>query len=91
MVMTSNVGISVRIDWVAPFNGASPITYFVLVIQSSTGAWFEETTDCNARTDLTVISNSYCVVPMSTLTAAPYNLVQGQVVVAMILAANIVG
>lgn len=54
MVSTSNVGTSVRIDWVAPYDGHSPLLYFVLVIKTKTGAFLEETTHCNARTDNTV-------------------------------------
>ncbi len=51
----------------------------------------EELTYCNARTDNTIISNRYCVIPTSTLTAAPYLLVQGDIVRARVLAANIIG
>lgn len=91
MMSTTNVGTSVRLDWVAPYDGASPLLYFVLVIKTKLGAFVEQTTYCNARSDATVISNRYCVVPMDVLTASPYNLVQGDIVVAKILAANVVG
>ena len=33
----------------------------------------------------------YCVIPMTTLMASPFNLVQGAIVVARVLAANIIG
>lgn len=91
MVQTSNVGTSVRISWVAPYNGASSILYFNLQIKTKVGTYIEEQTYCNVRYDETVINNRFCVLPMDTLTAAPFNLVQGDLVVARILAANIVG
>jgi hypothetical protein len=43
------------------------------------------------RYDQTVITNKYCVLPMDVLTSGPFNLVQGDIVVARILAANVVG
>jgi hypothetical protein len=51
----------------------------------------DELTYCNARTDNTVISNLYCVIPMSVLTGSPFNLVQGDIISARVLAANIIG
>lgn len=75
MLTTTNVGTSVQLTWIPPYNGDSPILYYVLVIKSKAGTYHEQTTYCNARSDATVISNSFCVVPMDVLTAAPYNLV----------------
>lgn len=91
MVYTANVGTSVRLDFTAPYDGASPILYYVLVIKSKSGIFYEEATYCNARSDLTVIAAKSCVLPMDVLTAASYNLVQGDIVIAKILAANILG
>jgi len=85
------VGTSIRIDWVAPYNGASPILYFNLQIKTKAGIFTEETVYCNVRSDQTVINNRYCVLPMDVLTSAPFNLVQGDIVIAKILAANVVG
>ena len=86
-----NVGTSIQIQWVAPYDGSSPIEYFNLQFKTKAGTFVEETTYCNVRYDQTVIKNKYCVLPMDILTSEPYKLVQGDIVVARILAANIVG
>ncbi len=91
MVTTVNVGTSVRIDWVAPYNGDSTLLYYVLVIKTKAGAFVEEPINCNARSDNTVFNNKYCVIPMDVLTSASFSLVQGDVIVAKVLAANVIG
>ena len=91
MVNTSNVGTSVIINWTLPYDGSSPLLYFVLEIETSTRTFIEQTTYCNARSDPAVITNQYCVLPMDILTSAPFNLIQGNIVVATISAANILG
>lgn len=72
---TSNTGTSVMISWVAPYNGGSAITGYNVQILQVDGITYKENTDyCNARTDLTIIGNTYCVIPVSVLQAAPYSL-----------------
>jgi hypothetical protein len=86
MVTTYNVGTSVRIDWIAPYNRGSTIIAYNVQIKNKLGTFVEELTYCNARTDSTIIGNLYCVIPMDTLKAAPFNLVQGDVIIAKVLA-----
>ena len=90
--VTLNVGTSVRIQWTMPYNGGSNfLTYSVQILHKDGSTLSSELTYCNARTDNTVIGNRYCVIPTTTLTAAPFLLVQGDIVRARVLAANIIG
>lgn len=91
MATTVNTGTSVRIDWVIPYNGGSTITAYNVQIQKKNGDWIEELTYCAARSDSTVIANRYCVIPIATLSASPYLLVQGDIVKVRVLAQNAIG
>ena len=55
------------------------------------GSYYGESTYCNGRSDSTVINSKYCVIPTSTLMASPFNLVQGSIVKAIVLASNLIG
>ena len=74
-----------------PYNGGSTVTAYDIQILAINGSYFEETTYCNGRYDSTVIANRYCVIPMQTLTSSPFNLVQGDIVQARVLASNVIG
>ena len=64
----------VAIAWTAPDARGDTITAYKIEIANKAGTdWFTEATCLG--TDPTVIANLRCVVPMSTLTAAPYNYV----------------
>lgn len=89
--ITSNVATSVLITWATPYDGGSSVTTYNVQILTKSGLYLEEETYCNARTDDTVINNGYCAIPMSILTASPYLLIQGDEVVAQVLAANMLG
>lgn len=91
MATTYNTGTSVRIDWVAPYNGGTTILAYEIVIRAKSGLYYTDTTYCNGRTDSTVIANLYCVIPMDILRATPFLLVQGDIVVVKVLAANVIG
>jgi hypothetical protein len=87
MVATSNVGTSIRIDWITPFNGGDPIIAYQVEILHKDGISFSsELTYCNARVDAVIIANKYCVIPTSTLEASPFLLVQGDIVSVRVLA-----
>jgi len=90
--VTMNTATSVTITWTIPYNGGSSVDSYNLQILTSDGATFvEQSTYCNARSDSTVISNRYCAIPMSVLTSEPFLLVQGDEIVAQILAHNHLG
>lgn len=48
-------GLSVTISWPKPFDGASPITAYVIKIQKANGD-FETTSDCNGSSEEVVSS-----------------------------------
>ena len=56
----------------------------------SDGLTYSATSACDG-TSSTVITNRYCLVPMATLRASPYNLVLNSLVVSKITATNIYG
>jgi len=90
--ITSNTGTSVRISWVEPYNGGSPITAIQIEIRSSDNtSFYSELLYCNGVTDTSVRARGYCVIPMSALRVAPHSLQQGNLVVARIRASNAVG
>ena len=85
-VTSVNSNISLTITFSAPsYNGGSAITAYSVAIQESNSSTFTTlSANCN-------ISTTTCTVPISTLQAAPYNLVWGATVYAKVLATNAVG
>ena len=80
-----NTNVSVTITWVAPNNGGSTITAYIVAIRQSDGTTFTtESVYCNGV-------NTSCTVPISVLQASPYNLPWGASIFATVLAKNIVG
>jgi hypothetical protein len=80
---TARVNTNVKISWTAPFANALPITEYKILIKNSAGnAYFTETTYCNGA-DATIIALRECFIPLSVLRASPFNLVQGQLVIAV--------
>lgn len=51
----------------------------------------EEATHCNGSLDLGIVQNSYCEIPMTTLTASPFLLPQGRLIQARVTAKNSLG
>jgi hypothetical protein len=63
----------VLISWTAPSSNAQPITSYLIEIADSLHAsWYADTTLCDGSSS-TVMSTLSCVIPMNTLTSAPYN------------------
>lgn len=89
--LTRNTLTSVTVEWTLAFNGGARVTGFIVEMQASSGEWWEEQTYCNARNDYATIVNRLCVIPMSVLEAAPFNLDQGAQVVARVAAVNQMG
>ena len=87
--VTSNTATSVTITWQEPYDGATAITGYKVQILTSVADVYElEKTYCNAEFDGTVIDSKTCSIPMSVFTAEPFNLEQGDEVVAVITAIN---
>jgi hypothetical protein len=65
---------AVRVDFVAPYDNAETITAYKIEIKYN--PWAEATATCSGS-DATIMANLYCIIPMATLRAAPFNLVYG--------------
>lgn len=61
---------SVLIDWTAPANNGDSISAYTIEIYDGS-SYATETSSCDGS-DATIISNSACTIPMSTLTAGSY-------------------
>jgi hypothetical protein len=66
----------VQIAWTAPISNYVSIDAYKILIQTNTSTYVEDITDCDGGSS-TVMNNMYCLVPMTTLRASPYNLVYG--------------
>ena len=65
----------VKISWTAPADGSSTITSYSIEIKvKGSSTYIASTADCNGANSL-VMTNRYCVVPMSTLTSVTYGYV----------------
>jgi hypothetical protein len=59
----------VTISWTAPENGSDTIdAYLIKIYNPSTSTYSADTTDCNGSSS-TVMTNMYCIIPMSVLTS----------------------
>ena len=70
-----------RISWALTYNKGDNIQYYTIVIRSKTGDFYEDTFNCEGA-DLLVREQRYCDVPILALRANPYDLLQGDEVVA---------
>ena len=77
----------VAIAWIAPDASGDPITAFKIEILNKAGdTWFTNS-NCNGPISMTVTPLT-CVVPMSDLTAVPFNYLFQDVVIVRVSAAN---
>lgn len=78
----------VMISWTAPDNGGETLTsYAVEIADTTTSTWTADTTNCDGS-NASVMSNLYCIIPMSTLTSSPYSLTFDQLVQVRVRATN---
>lgn len=72
---TFNEQTSVRISWTAPaFNGGKPVTKYEIKIKTKTSSFEVENSSCNG-TESTILANAFCLIPITKLREAPFNLV----------------
>jgi hypothetical protein len=92
VTITDNTDLpSVRITWVAPSENGSPISaYEVKILSTTPDSYYESLAECDGA-DATIMTNLYCDVSMSTLVASPFLLSEGDAIVAIVKAENIVG
>lgn len=80
-----------KITWVIPYDGSSPITgYFVTIRHNDDLTFSEEVTNCQGS-DSAIITEHSCSVLISDLIVAPYHLSWGSSVFAKVIAINIKG
>jgi hypothetical protein len=80
----------VQITWTLPYDGASPITSYTILIRESDDVTFtEESINCDG-TDYDIMTNLECFVPISKLLVAPYSLAWGSSIYAKVTAANLI-
>ena len=86
---TSIVNNYVKLDWaVPPSTNGGAITAYEVVIRQSDGTTFStETTTCDGA-DSIVVSNAYCMIPMTTLSTTPFALTYGTTVIVKAKAQN---
>lgn len=60
----------VLISWTTPHDGYQSISNYLVEIQTSTGAWKQDASNCKGS-DPALLT---CLIPMSVLIATPYNL-----------------
>jgi hypothetical protein len=89
--VTTNDGTNVKIAWTLPAdNGGVAITAYTIEIQQVGAAGWNADSAC-VGSDPTTRANLYCVVAMSSLTAAPHSLVRGNLVVVRVTVTNSIG
>lgn len=84
-------GDTVHITWTIPYDGAAPITSYIIVIRESDENTFtEESITCDG-TDYDILTNLECLVPISKLIVEPYSLAWGSSIYAKVTAVNEIG
>lgn len=84
-------GATVTIAWPSSFNGGSPLTSYTVKIRLADGiSYLPDLTNCDGA-NAAVISTMSCIVPVSTLRAAPFSLPWAASVWATVQATNVYG
>lgn len=90
-VITSIEATLIKIQWTLGSENGSPITkYQVFIRESDDSTYTLENVDCDG-TQQSIIDNRYCHVQITTLEAAPYNLIGGDSIYAKVIAENYYG
>ena len=66
-------GNEVIVEWEAPADNGTPITAYQIFFRKSDDTYQTELTSCDG-TNADVVAFTQCIVPLSVLTAAPYDL-----------------
>ncbi len=88
---TVETNVNVKIAWVAPDSNHKPITDYQILIGDHNAVNFIETKSLCDGSRSQVMSVNYCIIPISALRNAPYNLVRLELIKAKIRAKNIRG
>lgn len=77
----------VNIYWSPPISNGLPITSYILKIRTADNTYLQDLANCNGA-DATVMANTECTIPLSTLTTDPYNLEVNEAINVMVAAVN---
>eukprot|EP00347_Sterkiella_histriomuscorum_P011727 403371340 len=87
-VLTELVNTNIKLTWSAPVNNGLAITeYIISIFHHDDTNYSPELTYCNGA-DATIMSFSYCFIPLSVLRKSPFNLELGDKVRAIAQAKN---
>lgn len=78
----------VKISWTSPSSNYDTITaYNIEILDKANSAWSTETANCDGSNSI-ILANLYCIIPMTTLYASPFNLEYNDLVEVRISAYN---
>mmetsp|Transcript_29138 Transcript_29138/g.28204 ORF Transcript_29138/g.28204 Transcript_29138/m.28204 type:complete len:112 (+) Transcript_29138:1276-1611(+) len=79
----------VKISWVPPIttNGEPLTGYLIEILEFGTSNWHEDATNCLGSSS-TIISQEFCIIPMSVLTTTPYDYTFDELVEVRVSAEN---
>lgn len=90
-VATANSNDQVSVTWSEPVDNGTPITGFkVFVEEKGTGTFTQESVDCDGFSSA-VVTTRQCQISLSTLRAAPFNLVKDDSVNVKVISTNVYG
>jgi hypothetical protein len=73
VLSTTNLNDVVIFDWEAPADNGLSITSYTVIIINSANLFIENLDYCNGA-DTTIVSNTECTIPLSSLTSEPFSL-----------------
>ena len=90
--MLSDTKTQVQISWSLPLDdGGLEITSYIIQIESSTGDFYRDLTNCDAEHNQEIISTRTCSIPIESLKASPFNLSNSDKVNATVISINLLG
>lgn len=89
-VGVTQVGSDVYISWTPLNNNGRDIIEYKIQIVSYDGLYIEDYDNCDGSNP-TVITNNYCIIPMSVFLDLPYNLTRGTLIQAVVSSKNVIG
>jgi len=85
-------GTKVKVSWTAPSNSGGtgvPVTAYQVLFKQSDGLYSTIHAECDG-TSATIVAALQCEVEMTTLLSAPFNLLEGTLVVVVVQALNVI-
>ena len=87
---STNVNNLVVLDWQAPAANGLEITSYTILIRNGDNLFAENLDYCNGA-DSAIVASTQCTIPLSSLTADPFNLILGADIELQVEAHNLYG